>query len=265
MSCKVHPTAIIEKGAELGAEVEVGAYSIIGHNVKIGDRTYIAPHVVIEGHTTLGEENTVFQFASLGSAPQDLKYKGEPSELIIGNKNKIREFTTLQPGTSHGRMKTEIGDNNLFMANSHVAHDCQVGSNNILANSVALAGHVYLENGVILGGMAGVHQFCRLGEMSIIGAGSMVRGDIPPYCNGQGDRCHLRGVNVIGLKRAGLDESDINDIRKAYRILFSSAGHINDKIASFPPELKARPLVMKMIAFIEKSEHGVCSPLKYLS
>ena len=164
MDCQIHATAIVDPKAKLGAGVHVGPYSIIGPNVQLGDGCRIAPHVVIEGHTTLGENSDVFQFVSLGSAPQDLKFKGEPSTLIIGARNKIREYVTLRPGPASGHMTTVVGDNNLFMANSHVGHDCKVGSNNVFANTVGLAGHVSVGNNVILGGLVGLHQFCRIGD-----------------------------------------------------------------------------------------------------
>jgi len=265
LSSQIHPTAIIHENAQLGIEVEVGPYSVIGPHVVIGDQTRIASHVVVEGRTTFGPENVLYQFASVGAAPQDLKYQGEPSELIIGARNIIREYVTLQPGTEDGTMKTVIGDGNLFMANSHVGHDCRIGDNNVLSNSVGLGGHVTIENSVILGGLVGVHQFCRLGDYAILGAGCMTGSDIPPFCIGQGDRCHLRGINVIGLERAGFSEEDIREIRRAYRILFSTVGHVKEKLDSFPPELAVRPLVQQMLEFIKGTSRGICSPFKSLS
>lgn len=260
MSCEIHPTAIIEDGAELGTGVSVGAYSIIGKHVRIGDRTRIAPHVMIEGHTVLGEENDVFQFASLGSAPQDLKFKGEPSTLVIGARNKIREYVTLQPGTASGTMTTIIGDGNLFMANSHVGHDCRIGSNNVFANSVGLAGHVSIMNNVVLGGIVGIHQFCRIGSYVIISAGSMVGHDVPPYCIAQGDRCFLRGVNVIALERAGMTPEEIAAVRKVYRLLFTSVGRLKEKIEALPPELAENPRIKHQLDFIAESKRGVMNP-----
>lgn len=260
---RIHPTALIAPGAEIGRGVEVAPYSVIGPEVKIGDGCRIASHVVIEGRTTLGPENEVFQFASLGAAPQDLKYRGEPSTLVIGAKNKIRECVTLHPGTAAGAMTTVIGNNNLFMANSHVAHDCRVGNNNVFANSVALAGHVTIDNNIILGGMAGIHQFCRVGDYSIVGAGSMVSQDCPPYCIVQGDRASLRGVNVIALERAGMSAEEISAIRKVYRLLFSSVGRLKEKISALPPELTSEPRVKAMIDFIVSSKRGVLNPAKH--
>ncbi len=264
MGVKVHSTAIVEEGAELGVDVEVGPYSIVRQHVKIGDRTVVGPHVVIEGYTTLGAENKVFQFASIGAAPQDLKFKNEPSTLIIGDRNTIREFVTLQPGTATGTMTTTIGDNNLFMANSHVAHDCRVGSSNVFANSAALAGHVQIGNRVIVGGLVAVHQFARVGDLAMLAGGSMVSSDVPPYCIGQGDRCVLRGVNTIGLERAGLSEEAVAEVRRAYRHLFSTVGHLKEKVESLPAALADKPHVKAMLEFIASSNRGICQPGKTL-
>lgn len=262
MSSQIHPTAIVHPGAKLGVDVEVGPYSIVGSDVEVGDRCRIGPHVVIDGRTSLGEECVVFQFASVGSAPQDLKYKGEPSRLIIGNRNQIREYVTLNPGTAHGHMQTCVGDNNLFMACSHVAHDCIVGNGNVFANGVAIAGHVTIGNRVILGGMAGVHQFVRVGDYAILGAGAMVGQDVPPYCIGQGDRCTLRGINLVGLRRGEFSREDIGQIKQAYGLLFSTYGDLKRKISEFPAELSQCPAVRFMLDFILGSERGVCSALK---
>ena len=253
----IHPTAIVDPKAEIGAEVTIGAYSLIGPNVKIGDRSWIAPHVVIEGITSLGVECEVFQFASLGARPQDLKYKGEPSTLVIGAKNKIREYVTLQPGTATGRMTTVIGDNNLFMANSHVGHDCQIGSNNVFANCAGLAGHVTIFNNVILGGMVGIHQFCRIGNYAMLSAGSMVGHDIPPYCIAQGDRCFLRGINTIGLKRAGFTLEDIGEVKQVFRLLFGTVGHLKEKIEKLPEALSSRPHIKTVLEFIQTTKRGI--------
>lgn len=264
MDCQIHATAIVDAKAKLGAGVQIGPYSIIGPNVQLGDGCRIAPHVVIEGFTTLGENSEVSQFVSLGSPPQDLKYQGEPSTLVIGARNKIREYVTLQPGTASGYMTTVIGDNNLFMANSHVGHDCKVGSNNVFANAVSLAGHVTIGNNIILGGLVGMHQFSRVGDYALIGAGSMVGLDIPPYCIAQGDRAHLRGVNVIGLKRAGMSSEEISDIRSIYRELFSTVGHLKEKLAALDPEIVERSHIKRMIDFIAGSKRGMVQPLKQL-
>lgn len=262
MSCNIHETAIVDPAAELGKNVEVGPYSIIGPHVQLGDGCWVGPHAVIEGRTTLGENCEVFQFASVGAKPQDLKFNNEPSTLVLGSGNKIREFVTLQPGTEHGHMTTVIGDNNLFMANSHVGHDCKVGSNNVFANSAALAGHVTIDNNVILGGIVGIHQFVRIGSFVMLSGGSMVGHDIPPYCIGQGDRCFLRGVNTIGLQRAGFTDEEVSAVKKTYRLLFSSVGGLAEKVKGLPQELRAMEKISHMIDFIESSERGVCSPAR---
>ncbi|MCC6220893.1 MAG: acyl-ACP--UDP-N-acetylglucosamine O-acyltransferase [Deltaproteobacteria bacterium] len=265
MRANIHPTAIVDSQARLATSVTVGAYSTIGPNVIIGEGCEIRSHVVIEGHTTLGEENVIFQFASIGSAPQDLKYKGESSTLEMGSRNIIREHVTLNPGTQGGHMRTVIGDDNVFLVGSHVAHDCSVGNNNILSNGVALAGHVSIGNRIVLGGMVGVHQFCRIGDMAIAGAGSMLAHDLPPYCIGQGDRCHLRGVNIVGLRRGGVSEDEILIIKKVYRHLFSKMGRLEEKINNLPPELSGHLRIRPLIEFIQSSERTICTPLKHLS
>lgn len=261
-STLIHPTAIVDSKAEIDSSVRIGAYSIIGPNVKIAAGSKIGPHVVIDGHTSLGSGCNVSPFASLGGAPQDLKFKGEPSTLVIGTNNTVREYVTLQPGTGSGTMTTTIGDNNLFMANSHVAHDCRVGNNNIFANSVALAGHVTIQNNVILGGMAGIHQFARVGSYVMVSAGSMVAQDVPPYCIIQGDRACLRGLNLIGLQRSGMSENEITAIKKIYRALFSTVGRLKEKIESLPPEIQNEPKTKFMIDFILQSKRGICNPSK---
>ncbi len=260
MAVKIHPTAIVEDGAELGTDVEVGPFSYVARTVKVGDRSILGPHVVVEGHTTLGPENHLFQFSSVGAAPQDLKYRNEPTKLIVGARNKIRECVTLHIGTVSGHGVTVIGDDNLFMANSHVAHDCKIGNNNVFANSVGLAGHVTVGNRVIFGGMVGVHQFVRIGDLAMISAGSMVGLDIPPFAIAQGDRCHLRGINIIGLERAGLNNEEIAEIKKVFRQLFFTVGHLKDKIPTVPAELAEAPYVKMFLDFLQTSQRGITTP-----
>jgi UDP-N-acetylglucosamine acyltransferase len=255
---QIHPTAIVDSQAKLDSEVEIGAYSIIGAGVRIGKGSKIHSHVVIQGRTSLGEANVVYPFATIGSAPQDLKYKGEPSELIIGNRNTIREYVSLNPGTSGGGMVTRIGDQNLLMMYCHIAHDCIVGNRNVIANGATLGGHVIVEDFVILGGLVGVHQFVRIGTGAILGAGSMVSKDVPPYCNATGDRAKLHGLNVEGLKRRGFDKPVIDAIRKAYRICFQSKLKTDDALEKIRDELRAIPEVEKFVSFIAASQRGVC-------
>jgi len=255
---RLHPTAIINRHAELAVDVEVGAYSVIGAGVKIGKGTKIHSHVVVQGRTTLGEENVIYPFATVGSAPQDLKYKGEPSELVIGNRNTIREYVSLNPGTSGGGMVTRVGDQNLLMMYCHIAHDCIVGSRNVIANGATLGGHVVVEDFVIVGGLVGIHQFVRIGNGAILGAGSMVSKDVPPYCNATGDRAKLHGLNVEGLKRRGFEKNVIEAIRKAYRIAFKSKLKTEVALAKIHQDLSGIPEVEKFVSFIANSQRGIC-------
>jgi len=254
----LHPTAIIDPHAELAGEVEVGAYSVIGTGVKIGRGTKIHSHVVIQGRTSLGEANVVFPFATVGSAPQDLKFRGEASELVIGNRNTIREYVSLNPGTSGGGMVTRVGDQNLLMMYCHIAHDCIVGSRNVIANGATLGGHVVVEDFVIVGGLVGIHQFVRIGNGAILGAGSMVSMDVPPYCNATGDRAKLRGLNIEGLKRRGFDKTVIDAIRQAYRIVFQSKLKTDMALAKIRQDVPAIPEVEKFAYFIANSQRGIC-------
>ena len=241
----IHPTAIISPGAEIAPDVKIGPYCTIGSNVKIAEGCELTSHVVIDGNTEIGTNNRIFPFASLGFPPQDLKFGGEDSKLTIGSGNMIREYVTVQPGTAHGRMETVVGDNNLLMACSHVGHDCIVGDNNVLANSAALAGHVYIGSNCILGGLAGIHQFAYIGDYAFIGAGAMVAQDIPPFLIVQGDRATLRGVNAIGLQRAGFSQEEISEIKLAYRKLFISPGAFKKKLEEVLEGAKANGLENK--------------------
>ena len=265
MATIIHPTAIVHEKAQIGADVQIGPYSIVGEHVVLGDRCHVGPHVVIEGRTKIGAETRIWQFASVGGPPQDLKFSNEPSELIIGSQNVIREYVTLQLGTARGHMRTVIGDGNMFMASSHVGHDCTVGSHNVFANSVALAGHVTVGNHVILGGLVAIHQFCRLGDYCFLSGGSMVGEDVPPYCVGDGDRAKLRGLNLVGLKRHGFTAEQLSDIKKAYRALLGSRGKISDKMAQLSPDFLERPHIRRLCDFISGSKRGICNPHKQLA
>ena len=255
---QIHPTAIVGAGAELAADISIDAYTIIGSRVRLGVGTIVGPHVVIEGNTTIGARNRIFQFASIGAEPQDLKYHGEDSALIIGDDNRIREFCTLQPGTEGGGMVTRVGNGNLLMNYAHIAHDCILGDGNIVANGTQLGGHVTIESNVVIGALSGIHQFTRLGESAIIGAGSMVSQDVPPFCNATGDRATLHGLNTLGLKRRGLTAETIRALRQAYRLMFQSGLRVVEAVPRIRAEIPAVPEVERFVAFIEGSERGVC-------
>jgi UDP-N-acetylglucosamine acyltransferase len=255
---RIHPTAIVSAGAGLGPAVVIGAYSLVGGRASLGAGTVVGPHVVIEGRTTIGAHNQIFQFASIGAVPQDLKYHGEDSALSIGDDNRIREFCTLQPGTEGGGMVTRIGSGNLLMNYSHIAHDCILGDRIVVANGVQLGGHVTIEDGAVLGALAGIHQFVRIGESAIVGAGSMVSLDVPPFCNATGDRATLHGLNTLGLKRRGASDETIQALKRAYRIVFQSGLRIGQAIARVRAEVPGVPEVERLVAFIERSERGVC-------
>jgi UDP-N-acetylglucosamine acyltransferase len=256
----IHPTAIISDGAVIGEGSTVGPYSIIGPNVVMGRNNRIGPHVVIEGHTTIGDENGIFQFASVGAAPQDLKFRGEPSRLTIGNANFIREFVTLQPGTSGGGMLTSIGDGNLFMANSHVGHDAHVGSHNVFANSAALAGHVIVGSYTTIGGLVGIHQFVKLGDLCFLGAGSMVTRDVPPFCIGQGDRAGLAGINKVGALRRGYSNEETAALKRLYREIFFGEGTMQSRIETARKTYAGLKPGIEMLDFIQASKRGVTMP-----
>lgn len=253
----IHKTAIIDAKAELDAGVEIGPYCIIGPQVKIAKNTRLAPHVVIDGWTKIGEGCRIFQFASLGAIPQDLKYKGEESWVILGNNNTIREFVTIHRGTAQSGGKTIMGDNNLLMAYSHVAHDCKIGNQVILANAATLAGHIEIEDYAIVGGLVGIHQFLKLGRHCIIGGGSGVNQDIPPYMMANGQRAKLYGVNNIGLKRHNFSPEAVSNLKKAYHIIFRSGLTIKKALDQVQTEIKNSPEVDHLISFIKSSEKGI--------
>lgn len=253
----IHKTAIIDPKAELDTGVEVGPYSIIGPHVKIGKDTTLGPHVVIDGWTQIGEGNRIFQFASIGAIPQDLKYKGEESWVIMGNNNTVREFVTIHRGTAQSGGKTIIGNNNLFMAYSHVAHDCRTGNHVVLANAATLAGHIEIEDYAIVGGLSAVQQFLRLGRHCIIGGETGVNQDVPPYMMANGQRAKLYGLNMVGLKRHNFSSDAINNLKKAYRIIFRSGLTIKKALDQIPGELMDSPEVNHLVTFIKKSERGI--------
>lgn len=255
---RVHPTARVAAGAELAAGVTVEAYAVIGAHVRIGPGCWIGPHAVVDGRTTLGARNRVFQFASVGAQPQDLKYRGEASTLVAGDDNIVREFVSISPGTAAGGMVTRVGNGCLFMVSSHVAHDCQVGNHVILANGVALGGHVRVEDYGIVGGLAGVHQYVRVGESALCAAGAMVSMDVPPFCTAAGDRARLHGLNLVGLRRRGFPTETIAALKRAYRLLFHAGGVTRrEAIATVRDGLGQVPEVARLLDFVASSSRGV--------
>ena len=255
---RVHPTATVAPGAVLEEDVVVGAYAVIGPHVQVGRGSWIGPHAVVEGRTVLGERNRIFQFASVGAVPQDLKYAGEDSTLEIGHDNIVREFASINPGTAGGGMVTRIGSGCLFMVSSHVGHDCRVGNQVILANGAALGGHVVVDDYGIIGGLTGVHQFVRVGESALCAAGAMVSMDVPPFCTVAGDRARLRGLNLVGLRRRGLSPAAIGALKRAYRTLFQQSGLRREGIARARAELGQVAEVGRLLEFVAGSRRGVC-------
>lgn len=253
----IHPTAIIHPTAQLDASVTVGPYTIIGEHVKIGAGTQVGSHVVIERWTEIGRDNHIFQFASVGAAPQDLKYKGEETWLVLGDRNRIREFATLHRGTPDGGGRTVVGNDNLFMAYAHVAHDCCVHNRVVMANAATLAGHVEVEDNAILGGLVAVHQFCRVGCHTMISGGAMVAQDIPPFTIAQGDRAKTIGINLIGLKRRGFPEATTRGIKNAYRLMFRSGLRMEEALARIDREYGGIAEVMHFATFIKESQRGI--------
>ena len=219
-NCKIHKTSIIEEGAQIANNVEIGPYSIIGKNVKINEGTIIKSHVVIDGLTTIGKDNVIHPFAAIGQESQDLKYKNEESTITIGDNNKIREHVTIHPGTKDGIMKTIIGNNCLFMVASHIAHDCIIGNNIILANNSTLGGHVIIEDNAIIGGLSAIKQFVKIGKNAMIGGMSGIESNVIPYSITIGERSKIAGLNLIGLKRSTQNKQEINSLRKFYKELF---------------------------------------------
>ena len=253
----IHETAIISSSAELAAGVEVGPYSIIGDNVRIGENTKVGPHVVLEGPTTIGKGCTIFQFCSLGAIPQDLKFKDEYSELVIGDNNIFREYVTINRGTEGGGGKTVLGSNILLMACSHVAHDCCLGNNVIIANGSSLGGHISIQDNAIIGGLSGVHQFVRIGAYAMIGGLSGVSKDVPPFSLAVGQRARLQGLNLTGLRRNNFLPESISEIKKAYRILFKTGLTVDKAFEKIREEGLTSKEVQCIVDFIRNSKRGV--------
>ena len=257
----IHPTAIIDPAAQLGTDVQVGPYCVIGPRVALRDGVRLVSHVVIDGNTSVGAGTVVYPFASLGQPPQDLKFKGEDSRLEIGKNNQIREHVTMNPGTEGGGMITSVGDNCLFMMSSHVAHDCRVGNNVILANNATLAGHVTVGDFVIVVGLSAVHQFVRIGACAIIGGMSGVEKDVIPFGLVKGERAHLAGLNMVGLERRGFGRDDVRSLRNAYGMLFAAQGTLAERLEETATQFKGQAHVEQVIDFIRgASDRPLCQP-----
>ena len=256
----IHKTAIVDSKAKVATSVEIGPYTIIGPNVEIGENVKIHSHVNISGNTVIGNGNKIYPFASIGNDPQDLKFNGEQTKLIIGDNNKIREYVTINPGTEGGGSLTKIGNNCLFMISSHVAHDCQVGNNVILANNVPLGGHAIVEDNVVIGGNSAVQQFTRIGKMAMIGGMTGVLHDVIPYGLSTGNRNSLQGLNLIGLRRAKFENKDILGLSEAYKEIFATK-NINENINKLNGSFQENPLVKNVIDFITKDKkRSICTP-----
>lgn len=252
----IHETAIIHEGAILGDNITIGAFTIIEKDVKIGDGTVIDSHSLIAGKTTIGKNNHIFSHASIGTIPQDLKFNGEDVELIIGDNNKIREYTLFNPGTIGGGSITKIGDNNLFMGYVHVAHDCIIGNNCIFANGATLAGHVECADFVVVGGLTPIHQFCKIGTQAMIGGASAVAQDIPPFCLAEGNKAVLRGLNLTGLRRRFDNRVDIDAVKHAYKELFESGKPLQD-VAKELLETDENIYVKELADFVVNTKRGI--------
>jgi UDP-N-acetylglucosamine acyltransferase len=252
----IHPLAIVDPGAKIGKDVQIGAFSIIGAGVEIGNGTWIGPHVVINGPTRIGSENRIYQFSSLGEAPQHLGYKGEPTWLEIGDRNIIREYCTLNRGSAGGGGVTRLGHDNFIMAYCHVAHDCQVGNRTIFANGTSLAGHVQVEDQVIFGGFTMIHQFCRVGAHAMTGISTVTFKDIPPYLLVAGNTAVPHGLNVRGLKRRNFSEQSIEALRQAYKLVYKSGLRLSEATEQLA-QAATNPEVRHFLDFIKQSERGI--------
>ncbi len=258
MQNRIHPTAIVDPKAEIDSSVEIGPFCIIKGEVRVRKGARLLSHVIAEGLTEIGENCTIHPYASLGFPPQDLKYRGEPTKLIIGDNNTIREYASIHRASVGGEGTTFIGNNNFLMAYVHIAHDCKIGNNVVMANAATLAGHVLIEDYAVIGGLVAVHQYTRIGRNAMVGGFSGIAQDIPPYMIASGSRAKLYGPNTIGLKRQGLSEEAINAIKKAYKILFREKRSMKDAIKKVGDEMPGIEEVHHLIRFIEKNKRGIC-------
>jgi UDP-N-acetylglucosamine acyltransferase len=257
----IHPTAVIDGGARIGANVTIGPYSIVGAGVALADGVTVMSHVVMNGRTSIGANTKVYPFASIGLAPQDLKYKGEPSRLEIGCNNIIREHVTMHGGTKGGGTVTRVGNNCLFMVACHVAHDCRIGDHVVMVNNATLGGHVMVGEWAILGGLAAVHQYVRIGRHAMVGGLSGVENDVIPYGSVTGNRARLQGLNIVGLKRRGVARDDIHVLRNAYRLLFAQEGTMAERLEDVAELFHDNRAVMEIVDFIRtESQRSICQP-----
>jgi UDP-N-acetylglucosamine acyltransferase len=257
VTATVHATAVVSPRAELGEDVEVGPYAVIGDEVRVGARTRIGAHASLQGPATIGRENRIFDHALLGGEPQDVRYRGEPTRLIVGDRNVFREFSTVHRGTPTGRAETTVGSDNYFMAYTHVAHDCRVGSQCVFANYAALAGHIEVGDGVVLGAFSGFHQFVRIGAYAFVGAYTMGRQDVLPFCRTDGvTEPKTYGLNLVGLRRSGFSEERLEALQKAYRFLRKSKLNTTQALERMEAELAGQPDVEQLVRFIRESKRG---------
>jgi len=257
LATKIHPTAIVDPGARIAPDVEIGPYAVVGPHVEIGPGSRVGPHAVLTGHTRIGANNRIYQFVSLGEAPQDKKYGGEPTRLEIGDNNTIREFCTFNRGTSQDAGVTRVGDDNWIMAYAHLAHDCQVGNHTIFANNAQLAGHVRIGDYAILGGFTVVHQFCRIGAYSITAMGTIVLQDVPPYVTASGNSARPYGINVEGLKRHGFAAGVITKLKRAYKTLYKSGLALDEAKEELARQLVECPEIQPVLDFLAASNRGI--------
>lgn len=255
---RIHPSAVIDPSAELEPGVELGPYAVVGPHVHLAEGVVLRPHSHVTGHTDVGRETVIYSFASVGEAPQDRKYRGEPTRLVIGARNTIREYATLHPGTAEGGGLTSVGGDNLLMIGVHIAHDCQIGSHIVMANNVALAGHVLVEDYAVMGASAHVHQFCRVGESAMVGAMAGISQDVAPFTIAQGSRARLLSINRINMERRGFPPERITAVERAYRLIFRSGLRPHEAFARVRAELADSRDSEHMVAFLEKSERGFC-------
>ena len=256
----IHKTAIVDSKAQIASNVEIGPYTIIGPNVEIGDNSVIQSHVNITGQTIIGKNNKIYPFASIGNDPQDMKYKGERTKLSIGDNNTLREYSTINPGTTQGGGVTKVGNNNLIMISAHIAHDCIIGNNIVIANSAAIAGHAQIDDYVVIGGNCGVQQFARIGKMAMIGGMTGVSRDVIPYGLSTGNRNLLNGINVVGLRRSNVPNKDIISLTNAYKDIFKTA-NLTENLSRLSDQFKENLFVNEVLEFINKDKkRPICTP-----